>query len=65
MVMEIDLYKLLDLILNNSRFVRVSSVGLPTLDYLDNDGNFKSEYTSSLPQIGSGSNQGAIYRRYR
>ena len=46
--------------INNSRFVRVSSVGSPTLDYLDNDGNFKAEYTSSLPQIGSGSNQGAM-----
>jgi uncharacterized protein len=46
--------------INNSRFVRVSSVGLPTLDYLDNDGNFKAEYTTSLPQIGSGSNQGAM-----
>ena len=46
--------------INNSRFVRVSSVGLPTLNYLDNDGNFKSEYTSSLPQIGSGSNEGAM-----
>ena len=45
---------------NNSRYVRVSSVGLPTLNYLDNDGNFKSEYTSSLPQIGSGSNEGAM-----
>jgi len=45
---------------NNSRYVRVSSVGLPTLDYLDNDGNFKPEYTSSLPQIGSGSNEGAM-----
>jgi len=45
---------------NNSRYVRVSSVGLPTLNYLDNDGNVKSEYTSSLPQIGSGSNEGAM-----
>ena len=45
---------------NNSRFVRVSSVGSPTLDYLDSDGNFKSEYTSSLPQIGSGSKEGAF-----
>ena len=45
---------------NNSRYVRVSSVGLPTLNYLDNEGNFKSEYTSSLPQIGSGSNEGAM-----
>jgi hypothetical protein len=46
--------------INNSRYVRVSSVGLPTLNYLDNEGTFKSEYTSSLPQIGSGSNQGAF-----
>ena len=46
--------------INNSRYVRVSSVGLPTLNYLDNEGNFKSEYTSSLPQIGSGSNEGAF-----
>jgi hypothetical protein len=45
---------------NNSRYVRVSSVGLPTLNYLDNDGNFKPEYTSSLPQVGSGSLQGAF-----
>ena len=45
---------------NNSRFVRVSSVGSPTLDYLDSDGNFKPALTSSLPQIGSGSNQGAF-----
>ena len=40
---------------NNSRYVRVSSVTNPTLNYLDNDGNFKPEYTSSLPKIGSGS----------
>ena len=46
--------------INNSRYIRVSSVGLPTLNYLDNEGNFKSEYTSSLPQIGSGSNEGAF-----
>jgi len=45
---------------NNSRFVRVSAVGSPTLDYLDSDGNFKPALTSSLPQIGSGSNQGAF-----
>tara|TARA_R110002020_G_scaffold56402_8_gene156129 strand:- start:13689 stop:15449 length:1761 start_codon:yes stop_codon:yes gene_type:complete len=40
---------------NNSRYVRVSSVINPTLNYLDNDGNFKPEYTSSLPKVGSGS----------
>ena len=45
---------------NNSRFVRVKSVGTPTLNYLDNEGNFKSEYTSSLPQVGSGSLEGAF-----
>jgi len=45
---------------NNSRYVRVSSVGLPTLNYLDNEGNFKAEYTSSLPQVGSGSLEGAF-----
>jgi phage tail sheath protein FI len=38
----------------------VSSVGLPTLNYLDNEGNFKSEYTSSLPAVGSGSLEGAF-----
>jgi len=46
--------------INNSRYVRVSSVGLPTLNYLDNEGNFKSEYTSSLPLVGSGSLEGAF-----
>jgi len=46
--------------INNSRYVRVSSVGLPTLNYLDNEGNFKSEFTSSLPSIGSGSMNGAF-----
>ena len=46
--------------INNSRYVRVSSVDLPTLNYLDNEGNFKSEYTSSLPQVGSGSLEGAF-----
>ena len=46
--------------INNSRYVRVSSVGLPTLNYLDNEGNFKPEYTSSLPSVGSGSLEGAF-----
>jgi len=40
---------------NNSRYIRVKSVTNPTLNYLDNDGNFKAEYTSSLPAIGSAS----------
>ena len=43
---------------NNSSFVRVKSVTNPTLNYLDNDGNFKPQYTSSLPKIGSGSVNG-------
>jgi hypothetical protein len=46
--------------INNSRYVRVKSVPNPTYNYLDNDGNFKSEYTSSLPRVGSGSLQGAF-----
>ena len=41
--------------INNSRYVRVASVPNPTYDYLDNNGQPKSQYTSSLPQIGSGS----------
>jgi hypothetical protein len=40
---------------NQSRYVRVKSVTNPTYDYLDNNGNFKPEYTSSLPTIGSAS----------
>ena len=43
---------------NNSSLVRVKSVTNPTLNYLDNDGNFKPQYTSSLPKIGSGSVNG-------
>jgi hypothetical protein len=30
---------------NNSRYVRVKSVDLPTFNYLDNEGNFKSQFT--------------------
>ena len=45
---------------NNSRYVRVKSVDLPTYDYLDNEGNFKAQFTSSLPTIGSGSLEGAF-----
>jgi hypothetical protein len=36
---------------NASRYVRVKSVGLPTPDYLDNNGIAKSIYTSSLPSV--------------
>jgi uncharacterized protein len=45
---------------NNSRYVRVKSVDLPTYDYLDNEGNFKAQFTASLPSLGSGSLAGAF-----
>jgi phage tail sheath protein FI len=45
---------------NNSRYIRVKSVASPTYNYLDNDGNFKPEYTASLPSVGSGSLEGAF-----
>ena len=45
---------------NNSRYVRVKSVDLPTYDYLDNEGNFKAQFTASLPSLGSGSLEGAF-----
>ena len=45
--------------INKSRFVRVSAVTSPTLDYFDNDGNFKPALTGSLPAAGSGSFSGA------
>ena len=40
---------------NNSKYVIVSSVGATTPDYLDGAGNFKSQFTSSLPYAQSGS----------
>jgi uncharacterized protein len=45
---------------NNSRYVRVKSVNLPTFNYLDNEGNARSQFTASLPALGSGSLQGAF-----
>jgi len=50
--------------LNNSRYVRVKSVTNPTYNYLDNNGNFKSEYTASLPAVASGSFDGATGQVY-
>ena len=44
---------------NISRYVRVKQVNTPTPNYFDNSGNPKTEFTSSLPQIGSGSFSGA------
>lgn len=40
---------------NKSRYVRVKSVSLPTPNYFDNNGVAKSQYTSSIPVVGSGS----------
>jgi hypothetical protein len=43
-----------------SSYVRVKSVNLPTPNYFNNDGSAKSEYTASLPQMVSGSFNGAV-----
>ena len=40
---------------NFSRYLRVKSVVTPTPNYFDNNGNFKSAYTSSIPVNASGS----------
>lgn len=40
---------------NKSKYVIVSAVNAPTPDYLDGAGNFKPEFTSSLPKAQSGS----------
>ncbi len=45
---------------NKSNFIYVSAVNNPTPDYFDNNGNFKSQYTASLPLIASGSFGGAV-----
>jgi hypothetical protein len=45
---------------NQSRYVYVDSVNSPTPYYFDNNGNFKPQYTSSLPSVGSGSFGGAV-----
>tara|TARA_B100001093_G_scaffold237161_1_gene227274 strand:+ start:2077 stop:3777 length:1701 start_codon:yes stop_codon:yes gene_type:complete len=42
-----------------SKYVRVKSVGQPTLNYLDNSGDAKEALTGSIPQAGSGSFAGA------
>ena len=39
---------------NASRFVRVKSVGTPTLNYFDNAGDPKPQYTGSIPVAGDG-----------
>lgn len=45
---------------NRSRYIRVSSVTRTTPNYFDNAGNFKPEFTGSLPAEGSGSFGGAV-----
>jgi len=44
---------------NASRYVRVKSVNYTTPSYFDNNGLFKSQYTSSIPLAQSGSFTGA------
>lgn len=44
---------------NASSYVRVKTVNNLTPDYFDNDGQFKSQYTASLPLRASGSFTGA------
>ena len=45
---------------NQSNYVRVKQVNTPTPDYLDNQGDPKSEYTSSIPSAQIGDFGGAI-----
>jgi len=45
---------------NASQYIRVKSVTTPAVDSIDNNGNFKSIYSASLPQLGSGSYGGSF-----
>ena len=45
---------------NASRYVRVKSVGSATPNYLNNGGDPKSNFTGSIPALGSGSNNGSF-----
>lgn len=45
---------------NKSRYIRVKSVNYPTPNYFDSTGVAKSEFTTSLPIIGSGSQGGSF-----
>jgi hypothetical protein len=45
---------------NKSNYVRVKSVNLPTPGYFDQNGNAQSQYTASIPTVGSGSLFGAF-----
>jgi len=46
--------------INKSRYIRVKQVNQKTPDYFDNNGNVKSQYTASIPQVQSGSFSGAV-----
>ena len=45
--------------INQSKYVRVGAVNTPTLDFFDNNGDFKAALTSSLPVEGNGTFSGA------
>jgi len=45
---------------NISNYVRVKSVNTPTPRYFNNDGSAKAQFTGSIPQVGSGSFEGAL-----
>jgi phage tail sheath protein FI len=45
---------------NNSRYVRVKTVNTPTPGYFNTYGQAQSQYTSSLPNVGSGSYNGSF-----
>ena len=45
---------------NNSRYVRVKTVNTPTPGYFNAYGQAQNQYTSSLPNVGSGSYNGAF-----
>ena len=49
---------------NRSRYVYVSSVDSKTPQYFDNNGDFKGEFTASLPAIASGSFENATGQVY-
>ena len=45
---------------NNSRYIRVKTVNTPTPGYFNTYGQAQNQYTSSLPNVGSGSVNGAF-----
>ena len=45
---------------NRSKYVRVKNVNLPTPGYLNQYGQPYSQYTASMPLVGSGSSQGSF-----